>query len=94
MRLFQNGLGVDSLVYSNTLSIPSNLIYGKKRDNSEYYDGHLDDIRIWDQAVSLADIVKNKDRALVGDEAGLVGYWKFDENQAIYSFDMTVPKCN
>ncbi|HDY75250.1 MAG TPA: LamG domain-containing protein, partial [Candidatus Marinimicrobia bacterium] len=94
LRLYQDGSPVDSISYTNALPIPSSLMFGKKRDNTGYFDGYLDDIRIWQVAQSESDIVRNKDRALFGDESGLVGYWKFDENQSTISFDMTDPREN
>ena len=43
------------------------------------FNGDLDDLRVWKTARSDAEIMANYDKPLVGDEAGLVGYWKFDD---------------
>jgi hypothetical protein len=43
------------------------------------FNGLFDEVRVWKTARSDAEIMANYDKALVGDEAGLVGYWKFDE---------------
>ena len=94
LSLYQNGMVMDSIAYTNDLPAPSKLLMGKKRDNTEFFDGYLDDIRIWETAHSEEDIFRNKDRALFGNESGLLGYWKFDENQSTISFDMTEPREN
>jgi hypothetical protein len=44
-----------------------------------YFNGYIDDFRIWNVARSAADILSTMNHALVGDEPGLTGYWKFDE---------------
>jgi hypothetical protein len=43
------------------------------------FNGLFDELRVWKTARSDAEIMANYDKVLVGDEAGLVGYWKFDE---------------
>jgi hypothetical protein len=50
--------------------------------NPPYYgcfNGLVDELRIWNVARTDAEIMANFDKALVGNEAGLVGYWKFDD---------------
>jgi len=47
---------------------------------SRAYAAYLDDVRIWDRALE-GEVLRRIYRAgcLVGDEPGLVGYWKLDE---------------
>jgi hypothetical protein len=50
--------------------------------NPPYYgcfNGLFDELRIWKVRRSDAEIMAAYDKALVGNEAGLVGYYKFDE---------------
>ena len=51
--------------------------------------GHLDDIRIWDKALTVEDDKKNYDRILSGTEAGLKLYWPLDEGINGYAFDIS-----
>ncbi|MDD1462628.1 FG-GAP-like repeat-containing protein [Dolichospermum sp. ST_sed2] len=44
-----------------------------------YFNGKLDEVRIWNKALSPSDIQVNMNRTLSGQEAGLLGYWNFDE---------------
>ncbi len=43
------------------------------------FNGMFDELRVWNVDRSAADIKANFGKSLVGNEAGLVGYWKFDE---------------
>jgi hypothetical protein len=43
------------------------------------FNGLFDELRVWNVARSADDIMANYDKALVGDETGLVGYWKFND---------------
>jgi hypothetical protein len=43
------------------------------------FNGLVDELRIWSVARTDAEIMGAYDKALAGNEAGLVGYWKFDE---------------
>jgi len=45
-----------------------------------FYDGLYDEIRLWDDARTQAEIQANMHKTLAGSESGLVGYWKFDES--------------
>ena len=44
-----------------------------------YFNGAIDEFRMWNVARSQADIMATMGTKLVGNEAGLVGYWKFDD---------------
>ena len=50
--------------------------------NPPYYgcfNGLVDELRVWNVKRSDAEIMGAYNKALVGNEAGLVGYWKFDD---------------
>lgn len=68
----------------STLDIPdivdtSTPIHTKKATASEnYFDGKLDDIRIWNDERSLSEIQNNMFTELSGSESGLQAYWKLN----------------
>ena len=55
-----------------------NLTIGKTFDQ-EFFDGKIDEVRIWNVARSQAEIVIFMNEELRGSESGLVGYYRFNE---------------
>ncbi|MGV6861914.1 MAG: LamG-like jellyroll fold domain-containing protein [Putridiphycobacter sp.] len=74
---------------SYTLS-PSDLIsLGQEWDNlttspstSQFYNGDLDDFRVWNIARTQTEIQNNMNNELVGNESGLVVYYNFNQGVA------------
>jgi hypothetical protein len=52
-----------------------------------YFNGYIDEFRIWNVAHSATEIMSTMNRALAGTETGLVGYWKFDETMGANAAD-------
>lgn len=44
-----------------------------------YFNGQIDEFRVWNVARSATEIASTMNHTLVGNEPGLTGYWKFDE---------------
>jgi len=67
------------------------LVFGKlgANQNEQYFQGRLDDWRLWDRARTRPEIRRDLDRTLEGDEEGLMAYWKFDEVKGETLFDLT-----
>ncbi len=52
-------------------------------DLSDYlFNGNLDNISMWNKALTGADILKFQTRKLVGSESGLIAYYNFDQGIA------------
>ncbi|MCL4302970.1 MAG: DUF2341 domain-containing protein, partial [Anaerolineae bacterium] len=51
--------------------------------------GRIDDVRIWNKALAQGEIQNTMHVPLVGNEAGLVSYWKFDEGNGQIVGDST-----
>lgn len=47
---------------------------------AEYFNGKMDDIRIWTTARTQSEISGNMNNCLIGNESGLKNYFKFSEN--------------
>ena len=86
IRLYVNG---QEIVYSASQS--GDIVYADswyelgeyKDDNEDYFfDGLLDEIRIWNISRTQADIQSAMGTTLTGNEQGLVGYWNFDDGTA------------
>ena len=61
--------------------------------DGHYFEGAIDEVRIWNVARTQQEILANMHRRMEGDEAGLVGYWNLDEGQGEIVYDLS-PKGN
>jgi hypothetical protein len=60
-------------------TVASPVTVGCNPANNNCFNGLIDEFRIWKTARTEAELSANYKKPLVGDEANLVGYWKFDE---------------
>ncbi len=64
--------------------------FGRIRNGgSDYFEGGLDDVRIYNRALSQTELLLNKDITVSSRTEGLVSYWKFDEGQGNKAFDLS-----
>ena len=87
--------GVDRTVIATEPSGPivDNYIWamylGNNNTRSAGFQGRLDEIRVWDIARPLDALVPDMTEYLIGDETGLVGYWRMNEAGGDTLFDLT-----
>ncbi|TAF47197.1 MAG: T9SS C-terminal target domain-containing protein [Sphingobacteriales bacterium] len=78
---YLDGVLQDSRVAAN-VNLPNiagtNGNIGSLNGVSEFLEGNIDDVRIWNKALSAADIAGRSACELVGNEAGLLAYYKFN----------------
>ena len=55
------------------------LTVGCNPTNNQCFNGLFDELQVWNVARTATDIQSSYKKPLVGNETGLVGYWKFDE---------------
>ena len=61
-----------------------NIFSGANNDHSgtmKYFLGTIDEVRIWNKALTQAEIQATMFTHLSGNEEGLVGYWTFNEEE-------------
>jgi alpha-tubulin suppressor-like RCC1 family protein len=80
MKLFKNGNLISTKVYDIT---ETQLFFGvylgaKNSTESANFKGGIDDARIWDRALSEAEIAGRMNCELRGDEQGLLHYYKLN----------------
>lgn len=56
---------------------------------SQAYIGALDEVRIWNKVRTQEEIQEDMSLELVGDESGLIGYWKLNEGSGTITSDAT-----
>ena len=57
--------------------------------NGKYYDGTMDEVRIWNVVRSASQIAAFKDFQVDPSTPGLVAYWRLDEGSGDVGFDLT-----
>jgi len=58
----------------------STVMIGAVLDVEKYFDGLIDEVRVWSDVRTAQEISDNYDKELVGNEAGLVAYWKLNNS--------------
>jgi len=56
--------------------------------NGEYFEGTIDELRIWSNAQTSVQIRENMYQTLSGNETALVSYWQFNEDGGITTSDL------
>lgn len=83
--MYRNGES-QSFIYeatsAGTLGAPARTFYVGVADGgtTTFYDGNLDDLRIWSTIRTQSQIIANMDSELVGNESNLVAYWQFNNS--------------
>jgi hypothetical protein len=89
--LYVNGLsestGTDNVAFNNSAN--NKVEMGRHFTTSFYLDGKLSDVRIWNTARTAQQIADNYNKRLIGNESGLVGYWKLDKGSGTTVADST-----
>src|SRR5262249_39320383 len=70
------------------------LVLGQEQDNvgdgfdaNQVFQGQLDELQVWTGARTLAQIQADMTQKPVGNEAGLIGYWPFNEGSGSTAAD-------
>lgn len=82
MKLYINGSLVDeNTSVANSYSNSTDILIGSYKVN-HFFDGNIDEVRIWNYARSAIEINSYKDCELEGDETGLLAYYQFNQGLA------------
>ena len=72
----------------NTILNGSFLI-GKWTDNTMFANGNIDEVSIWNRALTQQQINDIQYASINSNENGLVGYWRFDRGATINAIDIS-----
>jgi len=91
-KLYVNGVleatQTDNVTFNNSAN--NKLLMGLYRPVSgEPFNGKLSDVRVWNTARTVTEILDNYNKRLIGNETGLVGYWKLSEGISAVAKDFT-----
>ena len=83
VKLYVDGvLDVQGTPTVTTNSISGNFVIGRRVDGVNYFDGDIDEVKVWNVARSLSDIVADTSAEYCGLPAGLVAYYRLNEGVA------------
>ncbi len=85
LRLYLNGNLEASVVIGNrTLRNSDNkLRIGSGNIASEYFNGDIDEVRVWNKVLNATDILSTMNCEIQASETGLVAYYKFNQGNDI-----------
>lgn len=82
MTFYVNGvpIGTDTGAVTSIFNNTAAFAIGTEPTDLKYFDGKIKDVRVWNDIRTHKEIVTNMNTELLGNESGLVGYWKFDNS--------------
>jgi hypothetical protein len=90
-KLYVNGVeeaaGTDNVTFNNSANNRVNM--GRHFFSSSFLNGKLSDVRVWNTVRTAQQIADNYNKRLIGNESGLVGYWKLDKGSGTTVADST-----
>lgn len=82
---WRNWTGPIAYTSSNQLAIGGHIDYANR-----YYNGLIDEVRVWNRQLNQTELQTNILGTLTGNEPNLVGYWKLDEGDGNMTADSTI----
>lgn len=64
-----------------------NIAFGGTGEANGQFIGKIDEIRLWDKALSQEQINNNYSRYIAGSESGIIGYWRLDMGIGSVAYD-------
>ena len=90
IRVYYDGNLVFSEAWTgNLIDGNANMCIGYREWENPFI-GFVDELRIWNIALTVEGLRESLHRCVAGDEEGLVGYWRFDEGSAIAAGDSSI----
>lgn len=89
-RLYLDGTLIGSSAWPGPPGAPTStepLQIGRYHTYPNRFVGAIDEIALWNRALTAAEVLSLKNLPLAGSEAGLVGYWQLDEGTGTTTAD-------
>ena len=87
--LYINGSNESSSISSGNVSNSENLFIGKSSIYSQFFNGKIDELRIWNSCLTQATIQANMYNVVSASSSNLAGYWNFDASSGTSLTDIT-----
>ena len=91
LKLYIEGVIVDSIIVPSNINYNSLHSLGQRYSsgNGHEWNGLMDNFSVWSSALSQQEIQQYINCPPTGSEAGLVGYWNFEEGSGNTAYDQT-----
>lgn len=91
MEIYANGVlvGSDRVNFTSSASSAPIRIGTVINADGGFANGQIDNVSLWKKALTAAEIKSLGATTLNGNEAGLAGYWRFDETLGATAYDAT-----
>ena len=84
-----------ALSNSGTTNIPNtngaSLKFGRRENGNDDFNGVIDEVRVWSEVRTLAQINSFKSQPLTGSEPNLAAYWRLDDGTGQNAIDSSSP---
>ncbi len=91
VKIYVDGVLKSTFVNAEAISytLGQNLIIGRHgdADNQFNFTGSIDEVRLWNSVRTAAEISASYNKEIAVNSAGLLGYWKFNDNNGLVSLD-------
>jgi len=88
MKLYKNGNQIATAT-GVPIQQESTTTYVGRFNNGNHYLGSIDEVTIWNRALTQEEIQNSMSSEFSGDEDGLQGYWKFNEGSGNIAYDQS-----
>ncbi|MEI6487765.1 MAG: GEVED domain-containing protein [Bacteroidota bacterium] len=82
VTLYINGVPISGTLASTPNVQSSNLAIGSTDYGGRYFNGKIDEVKIYNYALTPAQILNSMNNESTGNESGLSGYWNFNNGTA------------
>ncbi len=82
VSLYVDGVLDNSGTLSGINTSSGNFMIGRRVDGINYFDGDIDEIRIWNTALTASQLAQNDSNEICAPSANLLAYYKFNEGIA------------
>ena len=91
-KVFLDGVLVGSSAWTGpagAVTLPDPLQIGRYFNYTTPLMGAMDEVTVWNRALTAGEILSMKNLPLAGSESGLVAYWRFDDAMGTTAADAT-----
>ncbi|MCW5557490.1 MAG: hypothetical protein KIT22_06645, partial [Verrucomicrobiae bacterium] len=93
-EIFRDGVSLGTVTVSGATLGEGRLFLGSVGGTSGFFEGALDEFRLWTRARTREEILGTMGSPLVGTEDDLLVYYRFDEGNGLGVYDSSKPKVN